>query len=70
MLALTFFVDYFWHYLLGREFICRADHSALQWLRTLKNPQGQVIRWLKKLSEYDIQVQHRPGKGHDNARSM
>lgn len=49
MLAPTFFVDNFRHYLLGGEFKCRTDHSALQWFRTFKNPEGQVARWLEKL---------------------
>ena len=30
---------------LGRKFVLRTDHSALQWLHSFKEPEGQVARW-------------------------
>ena len=60
-------VQHFKPYLWGRQFVVRTDHSALQWLRNFKDPQGQVARWLEILSEYDFKVQHRPGVKHGNA---
>ena len=35
LLAVVYFVKYFKHYLLGRKFVVRTDHSALQWLKKL-----------------------------------
>ena len=67
MLALVWAVQHFKPYLWGRPFVVRTDHSALQWLRNFKDPQGQVARWLEILSEYDFKVQHRPGVKHGNA---
>lgn len=70
MLALVTYVDYFRYYLLGRRFCIRTDHSSLRWLTSFKEPQGQVARWLECLQEYDYEVQHRPGKQHNNADSL
>eukprot|EP00731_Ephydatia_muelleri_P029956 Em0021g479a len=67
MLALVWAIDQFRPYLYGRPFIVRTDHHALQWLRSFKEPEGQVARWLEHLEEYEFTVQHRPGKKHGNA---
>jgi hypothetical protein len=40
LLAVVYFVKYFRHYLYGREFLVRTDHSSLRWLmqsKTLKD---------------------------------
>ena len=44
MLALVSFVKYFRHYLYGRKFTIRTDHSSLKWLLNFKNPENQVAR--------------------------
>ena len=46
MLALVWAVGQFCPYLLGRPFTMQTDHSALQWLYSFKEPEGQVARWL------------------------
>lgn len=67
LLAIVRFTKQFSHYLLGREFVVRTDHSSLTWLLNFKNPQGQLARWLKVISQYNMTVTHRPGKNHGNA---
>ena len=57
----------FRHFLLGKKFICRTDHSSLRWLLSFRNCQGQVARWLEELSQYDMVIEHRPGDKHINA---
>ncbi|KAL5009058.1 hypothetical protein ScPMuIL_014639 [Solemya velum] len=64
LLAVIRFTRQFRHYLLGRPFILRTDHSSLTWLLGFKNPQGQLARWMEELSQFDMQVQHRPGAKH------
>ena len=63
-------VGQFRPYLLGKPFTVRSDHSALQWLYSFKEPEGQVARWLESLAEYEFKVQHRPGKKHTNADAL
>ena len=47
MLAVVHFLEYWDHYLLGRKFLLRTDHQALQWIRTMDAPEGMITRWLK-----------------------
>ena len=70
MLALVDALRHFRCYLLGRKFIVRTDHSALQWFRTFKKPVGQVARWIEQLAEYNFEIVHRPGKQHANADAL
>ena len=70
LLAVITFVRHFRHYLLGRRFVLRTDHSSLRWLQSFKKPQGQVARWLECLQEFDFEIQHHRGKLHNNADSL
>ena len=70
MLALVTFVRKFRQYLLGRPFLIRTDHAALQWLKKTPEPIGQQARWLEILEEFDYEVQHRPGTQHTNADAL
>ena len=64
------FIRHFRPYLLGRRFTLRTDHSGLKWLQTLKDPEGQLARWLEQLQEYEFEIIHRAGKRHSNADAM
>ena len=70
LLALVKAVHHFHHYLYGRQFTVRTDHSALQWLMKFKTPEGQIARWLQKLQDYDFKILHRAGRKHGNADAM
>ena len=70
LLALITFVKKFKQYLLGRPFIIRTDHAALQWLKRTPEPIGQQARWLEILEEFDYEVQHRAGTKHCNADAL
>jgi hypothetical protein len=39
LLAAVYFTKYFPHYLLGRKFVIRSDHSLLRWLLNFKEPE-------------------------------
>jgi hypothetical protein len=44
-----------------------TDAAALRWLLTLRTNEGKLLRWAMRLQEYDITVQHRPGRVNTNA---
>ncbi|ROT64723.1 hypothetical protein C7M84_017328 [Penaeus vannamei] len=70
LLAIVKSTKHFHPYLYGAKFIIRTDHAALQWLKTLKAPEGQLARWLGRLEQYHYEVQHRPSRVHNNADSL
>ena len=70
LLAVVAFIKQFRHYLLGREFRVRTDHSSLRWLCNFKEPQGQLARWLEAMQQYNFTIEHRDGKKHQNADSL
>ena len=61
---------HFHSYLHGVEFVIRTDHVPLRWLKSLKNPEAQLWRWISYLEEYNYRVVPRPGRNHDNADSL
>ena len=67
MLAVVSFLHHFRSYLLGRRFMLRTDHGSLLWLKSFKEPEGQLAHWLEQLEEYDFDVVHRRGELHVNA---
>ena len=70
MLALVDSLRHFRCYILGRKFKVLTDLSALKWLKTFKEPVGQVARWIKRLAEYKFDIEHCPGKQHANADAL
>ena len=70
MYALVHFAKYFRPYLLGKQFVVRMDHRPLLWLKSFKEPQGMVARWIQVLEEYDFQMVYRPGSCHTNADAL
>ena len=70
LLAAVTFINYFRQFLLGKHFVLRTDHGSLQWLHSLKEPEGQLARWLERLQEYNFNIQHRKGSHHQNADAL
>ena len=70
LLAIVYFVKQFKQYLLGRKFLIRTDHAALQWLKRTPEPVGQQSRWLEQLAAYDFEIIHRAGVKHSNADGL
>ena len=70
LLAVVYFTKYFRQYLLGRHFVIRTDHAALQWLRRTPLPIGQQGRWLEQLEAFSFDILHRPGRLHGNSDAL
>jgi len=63
-------LQHFHHYVLGQKVILRTDHHSLKWLKTFKQPEGILARWIKTMAEYDYDIEHRPGRLHSNADAL
>ena len=70
LLAIVTFVKQFQHYLVGSRFLVRTDHAALFWLLRKREPVGQMARWTAFLQQFDMCIEHRPGKKHGNADAL
>ena len=70
LFAVVEFITHFKHFLMGRRFVVRSDHSSLRWLLNFKDAEGLVGRWLAKLANYDFEIEHRAGVNHGNADAM
>ena len=70
LLAVVQMTQHFKHYLWGRRFKLRTDHSSLRWLLSYKDADGMLARWLAKLQQYDFVIEHRPGVKHANADAL
>jgi hypothetical protein len=44
-------LEHFHKYIYGQEFHLRTDHSALTWLMSFKNLEGQIARGFQRLQE-------------------
>ena len=68
LLAVYYFVTYYKHYLLGKHFIIRTDHKALQWMLNWEKPTtSQYCSWIAELEIYNFTIKHRAGVKHQNA---
>ena len=70
LLALVWGLERFEVYLLGKPFRARTDHHALRWLRSFKEPKGQVARWIERVAEFDFTIEPRLGLLHGNADAL
>ena len=70
LLAVVRAIKHFRPYLYGSKFKVRTDHASLTWLCAKRETEGQVARWLEQLSEYSFDIQHRPGRKHQNADAL
>ena len=70
LLAVINFINQFKHYLLGRQFLLRTDQGSLRLLFNVKDPTGQLARWLEFLSQFNFEIVHREGIKHQNADEL
>jgi len=70
LLAVVYGLKVYRLYLLGRRFVIRTDHSALQSLRRTPEPIGQQARWQALIGQFDFEMRHRPGTRHSNADAL
>ena len=57
-------------YLEGVHFVIRCDHSALRGIFMGQSPNARLTRWRLLLSEFDYELQYKPGKDHKVADAL
>ena len=70
LLAVVRFTRHFRHYIPGRQFDIRTDDSSLQWMMNFRNLNGQLAKWLEKLSQYKMTIYNRLGTKSVNVDSL
>ena len=63
-------LELFHKYPYGQEFHPCTDHSALSWLLSFRNLEGQTARRVQRLQEYDFTTEHRQGIKHTNIDAL
>jgi hypothetical protein len=51
-------------YLERKEFVIRTDHVALRWMFSTSSENPRFCRWRLELAEFQVVVEHRPGRSH------
>ena len=60
LLTVVTFIQHYRPHLACQKFTLRTDHGSLTWLRNLREPEGQLARWLEQLQELDFEMVHLP----------
>lgn len=70
LLAIVWATQYFRPYLYGKRFRIFSDHKPLQWIFSLKEPSGKLLRWRLKLEQYDYTINYKNGALNTNADAL
>jgi transposase InsO family protein len=62
LLAIDWATKYFRPYLFGRKFTLYTDHQPLTYALNLKTPNSKLVKWRLRLSEFNFDVEYKPGK--------
>ena len=65
-LALIYAVEK-WRGFLGKQFTVVTDHKNLLKVQEYVKHKHRLKRWAVRLSEYDVKLEHRAGKKHNDA---
>ena len=70
LLAIVKSVEHFSKFLYGKKFIIRTDHRPLSWIMNTAKPASRLARWLILLSNYEFDIDYRPGRVNSNADAL
>ena len=70
LFGVLYFIRHFKYFLQYRPFILRVDHESLKYIKTMEPPSGTISRWYDTITNYDFEVQYRPGPKHGNADGL
>ena len=67
---MVLFTSYFKEFLLGQQFQITTDHRARVLRYSFIEPVAIVAGWMEKLSMFNFQIVHRPGKTIDKTDAL
>lgn len=70
LLAIVWATRNFRCYLQGRKFTVYTDHKPLKGVFNVKDPTSRLVRFHHKLSEFDYNIEYKPGKYNTNADTL
>lgn len=70
LLAIVSAAKNFKYFLIGRPFVIRTDHRALEWLTKSTTVSAQLARWAEALKDFQFEIEYRPGRAHTNADAL
>jgi hypothetical protein len=62
LVAIVHALNMWRHYLMGKRFELRTNHSGLKYIFEQPTLDAKKTRWLEFLSEYDFDIKHIKGK--------
>ena len=62
LLGIVWAIGKWRHYLEGKHFIVRTDHSSLRHLPNQPSVNRRIWKWVSILQGYDLEIRHIPGK--------
>ena len=66
-LAIVEAVNYWYHYLLGKQFSIYTNHKALKYLQNMKNLNSRLAKWALALDMYKCEIFYKEGKDNVEA---
>ena len=70
LLAIMLAMEHFQFFLLGRKFLIRTDHRALQWIKKTKALNSQLFRWSERIQNFDFEIVYKQGSALGNADGL
>ena len=68
--AVITIVEKYRDYLQSAPFMLRVDNRALAWLKTYSMDQSYIGRWIVRLDDYHMIIEHRTRDKHQNDDSL
>ena len=68
--ALVWALMHFCQYLYRNKVHLRTDHKPLEWLHSVADAHGRRGRWVMMLQDFDMRIEWREGKRHQNADTL
>ena len=54
----------------GKRFKILIDHKPLKFIFSTKDPAPRLARWIIRMSNFDFEIDYKPGKENQNADAL